>query len=58
MARSFRRGSGQVARGIHRIIKVGKRSASISLQGVSNVVRPADSTTSWALNFRLALLFH
>jgi hypothetical protein len=39
-----------------KILKIGKQSASITFQGVSNVVRP-NNTPNWALNVQFALLF-
>ncbi|MGB5733913.1 MAG: hypothetical protein WBM40_05660 [Thiohalocapsa sp.] len=45
-----------VGLGVGKILRIGKQSASITLRGVSNVVRP-NIRPSWALNFQFALFF-
>jgi len=53
---SVDRWTAPVGLGVGKVIAIGKQSAIITFQGVSNVVRP-DNTPGWALNFQFALLF-
>jgi len=45
-----------VGGGVGKVFNVGGQSMSASLQGVANVVRPANAPT-WALNLQVSLLF-
>lgn len=45
-----------VGGGIGKVFTIGKQSASASIQGLYNAVRPDDSS-GWAVNFQFSLLF-
>ena len=45
-----------VGLGAGKVFTIGKQSVSVTLQGVSNVVRP-DHTADWGLNFQFTFMF-